>query len=170
MFNVKNLKIFFLALLLVCAMPVLCMAQGKKHHGTRVNVGAHADTGGGALRLIVQLVNPSDSTITITDIKFFRPDGTQVSPIFPPPPSLSFPGSIPFDLGPHEARGVVLMAGGIDPVNFSLTPNGVFQVHTEWESTRATSGLKSFSVVVTTNSFGVVSKISGDGFDLSGGN
>jgi hypothetical protein len=83
MFNVKNLKRIFLALLLACAMPVLCMADGKKHHGTRVNVGAHANTGGGgALRLIVQLVNPSDSTITIKGIKFFRPDGTEASPTF----------------------------------------------------------------------------------------
>ena len=164
MLNVQKLKKIFLAVLLIAAVPALCMADGKKHHGTRVNAGAHADTGGGGkLRLIVQLVNPSDSTITIKDIKFFRPDGIQV---FLNSPAPNFPVP-PFDLGPHEARGVVLMAGGIDPVDFTLTPNGVFQVHTEWESRHKATGLKSVSVVVTINPFGaVVSKIAVEGFDI----
>jgi hypothetical protein len=84
------------------------------------------------------------------------------------PPSRSFPDpDLPFDLGPHQARGVVLMAGGIVPVDFTLENNGVFQVHTEWESTHKATVLKSFSVVVTLDSFGaVLSKISGDGFDI----
>jgi len=158
MFNIKNLKIIFLALLLTGTMPFLCMADGKGHqgkkHGTRVNVGIHANPGGG-LRLIVQYLNPSNNPITIREIKVFRPDGTQVFPNFALD---SFP-TPPFDLGPFESKGFALIATGVQPVTFP--PRGVFQVHTDWESERATVGLKGHSVEVGFNS-----RLAIEGFDI----
>ncbi len=167
MLIVQKLKKIFLTALLIAAVPTLCMAEGpaRSKHGTRVNAGAHANNiGGGSLRLIVQLVNPSNSTITINDIKIFRPNGTQASPNFP---AALFPVP-PFDLGPYEAKGFPLGVVGIAPVDFlPISTMGAFQVHTEWESTHKSTGLKSFSVVVT-NTFGtgVVSKIAVEGFDI----
>ena len=167
MLNVKNLKIIFLALLLAAAMPVLCMAGGKGHnrvkHGTRVNGGAHADApGGGALRMIVHYLNPSNNPITIKEIRVYRPDGTQVSPNFA---TDSFPVP-PFDLGPFQSKGFSLIATGVQPVFFS--PRGIFQVHADWESKKPTNGLKSTSIVVTVNpGFGAVSKVAIPGFDIN---
>ncbi len=163
MFNVKNLKIIFLALLLAGAMPVLCMADGKKS-GTRVNTGAHAVfTNGATLRLVVQYQNPSTNPITINAIKIYRPDGTEVSPNFP---AALFPVP-PFDLGPYEAKGFPLGVVGINPVDFlPISTMGVFQVHTDWESKRPTNGLKSFSVVITNIPGGEVSKHAVEGFDI----
>ena len=166
MFNVKNMKIIFLALLLACVMPVLCMADGKGHHhknhGTRVNAGAHIDfLNGGTLRLVVQYLNPSSNPVTIKEIRVYRPDGSQASPNFA---AAGFPVP-PFDLGPFEARGFALIATGVQAV--TPPPLGVFQVHADWESGRSTHGLKSVSVVVTANpASGVVSKIAVEGFDI----
>ena len=166
MLNVKNLKIIFLALLLAVAMPVLCMAGGKGHnrvkHGTRVNGGAHAvSPGGGALYLIVHYLNPSNSPITIKEIRVYKPDGTLESPNF----GLDFFPTPPFDLGPFESKGFALLATGVDPVVFP--PRGIFQVHADWESKKPTNGLKSTSIVVSVNpGVGVVGKIAIEGFDI----
>jgi hypothetical protein len=164
MFNVKNLKIIFLALLLAGAMPVLCMADGMKHHGTRVNTGAYSILNGDTfLNLTVFYINPSSSPITIKEIKIFRPDGTKVPPNFlntnfPPPP---------FVLGPYESKGFGLT--GINNIQRENWPpmTGLFQIHADWESDRANNGLKGHSVVVTVAQFtGVVSKIAVEGFDV----
>jgi hypothetical protein len=168
MFIVQNLKHIFLAALLMVAVPTLCMADDKGHarskQGTRVNAGAHANPiGGGSLRLIVHLINPSDSPITIKEIKVFDPDGTQASPNFP---AALFPVP-PFDLGPYEAKGFSLEEAVIAPVNFP--PLGVFQVHTTWEAEKPITGLKGYSVVVGVGPFGVVSRIAVEGFDLPDG-
>lgn len=159
MLNVKNLKRIFLFLLIAVAMPVLCMADGKEHHhkmhGTRVNAGPHAGDGGGALRLIVQYLNPSDNPITIKEIRVYRPDGTQVFPNF----SLDLFPTPPFDLGPFESKGFALIVTGVQPVFFP--PKGVFQVHADWESKKVTNGLKSTSIVT-----GSSGKIAIEGFDI----
>ena len=166
MFNIHNLKKIFLAALLIAAVPALCMADDKGHarskHGTRVNAGAHIDfLNGGTLRLVVQYLNPSSDTVTIKEIRVYRPDGSQTSPNFA---TAGFPVP-PFDLGPFESRGFALIATGVQPV--TPPPMGVFQVHADWESRRPTNGLKSVSVIVTANSgVGVVSKIAVEGFNL----
>ena len=164
MFNVKNLKIIFLALLLAAAMPVLCIAGGKgdhKKYGTRVNTGAHADLNGSAgLRLIVFYLNPSSNPITIKEIKVFRPDGTLASPNF----SLDLFPTPPFNLEPFESKGFALIATGVQPVSFG--PRGVFQVHTDWESENATVGLKGNSVVVGFNQSGSTGRMVVEGFDI----
>lgn len=143
-------------------MPVLCMADGKGHHkkhGTRVNTGAHADftNSGQTLRLVVQYLNPSNNPITINAIKIYRPDGGT-----PLSPNTNFP--VPFTLGPFQAKGFALGGVGINPVFWP--PVGVFQVHTAWESERATNGLKSFSIVITNIPSGEVSKHAIEGFDI----
>jgi hypothetical protein len=167
MINAKNLKTIFLALLLAAVMPVLCMASGKGHnhvkHGTRVNVGAHADLGGNThLRLIIYYINPSNNPITIKEIKIYKPDGTLASPNFALD---SFPVP-PFDLGPFESNGFALIATGVQPVSFQ--PRGVFQVHTDWESEGNTIGLKSHSVIVgfTDNVSGSITRFAIEGYDI----
>lgn len=157
MFNVKNLKIIFLALLLAGAMPVLCMADG-----TRVNLGAYTNFGSTSLNLVVMLANPSDSPINITEIKIYRPDGTlEASPNFV---GGGLPGSS-FTIGPFESKRFNFRASGIIPVTPPSPP--VFQMHTIWESDGTNNGLKGYSVVATVNQFtGVVSKIAVEGFDI----
>ena len=153
MFYAKNLKIIFLALLLAGAMPVLCMADGKSHHGTRVNVGVYTDT----INLIIHYQNPSNDSVTIKEIKVFRPDGTEVFPNFS---AESFPVP-PFDLEPFESKGFSLRGTGVQPV--ALVPWGTFQIHADWKAKRATSGLHSYSVVVSASGVSVK-----EGFDIKG--
>lgn len=167
MFNIHNLKKIFLAVFLITAISPLCNAYAKEStlamSGTRVNVGPHADiTGGDLLRMIVDFVNVSDTTITIKEIKIFRPDGTLESPNFLAA-ALPIP---PFNLGPFESKGFGLLAAGILPVS-PFPPLGAFQVHTTWESKKPTTGLQSFSVIIRiTPGTGAVGVHSLEGFDL----
>jgi hypothetical protein len=165
MLIVQKLKKIFLAVFITTVTTALCTtyieAGPNVKQGTRVNAGAHANLiGGGSLRLIVHLINPSDSPITIKEIKIFDPDGTQASPNFP---AALFPVP-PFDLGPYETKGFSLEEAVIAPVNFP--PPRVFQVHTTWEAEKPITGLKGYSVVVGVGPFGVVSRIAVEGFDL----
>ncbi len=165
MVTIRNMKRIFIVVLLIAVVPGLCMAQGKKHHGTRVNTGAHSilGTGNSFINLLVFYVNPSSSPITIKEITIFRPDGTAVSPDFS---NASFPQP-PFDLGPFESKGF-----GLTEINNIQQENwppitGLFQVHADWESDRATNGLKGHSVVITVSKYaGVVSKTAVEGFDI----
>ncbi len=161
MLYTKNLRIIFLALFLAGAVPVLCIADGKNHHGTRVNVGPHIDWLSGAnLRMIVQYQNPSSNPITIKEIRVYKPNGEQVFPEFA---AAGFP--VPLDLGPFESRGFPLSTIGVHPV--TPPPLGTFQVHADWESKRPSNGLKSFSIVVRSDfGSGVTSSFSVEGFDI----
>jgi hypothetical protein len=164
MFTVQNLMKIFLAVLFATAALALCTTDVEAGHkkGTRVDVGAHADLGGGGLSLLVMYVNPSNNPITIEEIKIFKPDGTLDSPVFNP---LLFPEP-PFDLEPFESRGFLLGNNGINPVTFP--PMGFFQVHTNWKSQQGTAGLKSWSVIIRSTQFGEeVGRTSQEGFNLS---
>ncbi len=153
MLYAKNLKTIFLALLIAGAMPVLCMADGKKHHGTRVNVGLYTDN----IHLVTHYQNSSKDPITIKEIKVFMPDGTEVFPTFS---AESFPVP-PFDLKPFESKGFSLRGTGVQPV--ALVPYGTFQIHADWEAKRATGGLHSYSKSVS--AVGITVK---EGFDIKG--
>ena len=165
MLTFRNMIKFFIVVCLIAVVPTLCMADGKKHHGTRANTGAYSILNGSTLlNLIVFYVNPSNSPITIKEIKIFRPDGTKVTPDFS---NANIPQP-PFDLGPYESKGFALAEIDTTQIPRETWPpiTGLFQVHTDWESDRATNGLKGHSVVITVQSSGVVSKIAVEGFDI----
>jgi hypothetical protein len=171
MFNIHNLKQIFFAALLITAVPALCLADDKGHarskHGTRVDVGAHADflpPSTASLRLVVVYLNNSSNPIEITEIKIFGPDGTLLTPSFP---AAGFPNP-PFDLEPFESKGFPLIAAGISPASFP--PLGWFQVQASWKSKQGTASLKSWSVIIGSNTgSGVVSRSTQEGSDLPGG-
>ena len=165
MLTFHNMKKIFILVFLIIAVSNLCMADGKKHHGTRVNIGPHVSTVSQFLNLIVSYVNSSSSPITIKEIEIFKPDGTKVSPDFS---NSDFPQP-PFVLGPFESK--IFALAGINNLQREIWPpmTGWFQVHADWESNRATHGLKGSSVVVTVVPLtGVVSNYAIDGFDIKG--
>ncbi len=172
MFTVQNLMKIFLAVLFATAASALCttdVAARQFKEGTRVDVGAHADFTSGSLRMSVNFVNPSDSPITIQEIKIFRPDGTEDIPVFSGTffADLQEIPVVPVVLGPFASKGFVLELVDIDPVDLISDPLGWFQVHTYWKSQRLTAGLKSWSVTIGNDSGGlVVSRSSQEGFDL----
>ncbi len=163
MLTVQKMKKILFAVLFTTATTALCTTNVDAHvkHGTRVNVGAHADLGGALLSLVVILVNPSDRPITIKEIKIFNPDGDLQSPTF----SIDNLPLPPFTIEPFGSKGFNFAAANIGRVDFP--PPSVFQVHTTWEAEKPTTGLKGYSVVVTTTTgVGVVSKIAVEGFDI----
>ena len=166
MLTAQNMKKIFLTVFITTIAYTLCIttvdARPHVKHGTRVNIGAHANLGGSLLSLVVMLVNPSDSPITIKEIKIFNPDGDLQSPTFDDINNLPEP---PFTIDPFGSKGFTFAAANIARVNFP--PPSVFQVHTTWEAEKPTTGLKGYSVVVTTTTgVGVVSKIAVEGFDI----
>ncbi len=169
MFTVQNLMKIFLAVLFAIAALALCTTDVEASYkkGTRVNVGAHVDfLNGASVRMLVMFANPSDSPITIQEIKIFRPNGDLVdSPGLPNFAGANFPDP-PFELGPFESKGFLLLAVGITPANMPPLPFGWFQVYTYWNSKQATAGLKSWSVITGNDGFGVLTRTSQEGFDL----
>ena len=166
LFTVQNLMKIFLAVLFATAALALCTTDVEAKKGTRVDVGAHANLpGGGTLSMLVTYVNPSDSPITIKEIKIFRPNGTlETSPNFA---AAGLPAP-PFELGPFESKGFLLDAVGIVRINIPPPPFGWFQVYTYWDSKQAAAGLKSWSVITGNDGFGGLTRTSQEGFDLPG--
>ncbi len=167
MFIVQNLMKVFLAVLFITVASVLYTTDVEARHfvkkGTRVDVGAHADfLSGASLRLVVVYLNPSSNPIEIKEIKIFGLDGTLQTPIFP---VAGFPNP-PFELGPFESKGFALQAAGIIPASFP--PSGWFQVQASWKSKRATTSLKSWSVIISSDPSGEETRTSQEGFDLRG--
>ncbi len=171
MYTVQNLMKIFLAVLFATAASALCttdVAARQFKKGTRVDVGAHANFTSGSLRMSVNFVNPSDSPITIQEIKIFRPDGTEDIPDFSGTDFavLQDIPVVPVVLGPFASKGFLLGLVDIEPEEF-LPSVGWFQVHTYWKSQKLTAGLKSWSVTIGNDSGGlVVSRSSQEGFDL----
>ncbi len=161
MFTVQNLMKIFLAVLFATAALALCATDVEAKKGTRVDVGAHAELGGGVttLSMLVYYVNPSDSPIFIKEIEIFEPNGDLASPDF----SGTDFATLPVELGPFESKGFLLGEVGIDPV--VSPPPVLFQVHTYWDAKQAI-GLKSWSATAVFSTFGFVARSSQEGFDL----